>query len=116
MLYDQTFMLDILNEARSIAEFTKGLTYAEFIQDLRTRKAVERSFEIIGEASKSLSKEFRAEHSELPWRWMIDTRNIIIHEYRKVNYAVLWETIQEDIPQIICILGPLIPPEGESLK
>jgi uncharacterized protein with HEPN domain len=112
---DTAYLLDILNEARAIGKFTRGMSYAEFLKDERTRKAVERSFEIIGEASNQLSAEFRRAHPEFPWRWMTDTRNVIIHEYRRINYAVLWETILYDFPELIRNLEPLVPPE-ESLE
>jgi len=111
MQRDQTYLLDILSEARALIGFVKDATYAEFIADARTRRAVERSFEIIGEASKAISIVFRESHPEFPWRWMADMRNLIVHEYRKVNYAVLWETIRHDIPDLIRLIEPLVPPE-----
>jgi len=112
MLTDQAFLLDILNEARVILKLVKGMTYGEFLQDIRTLKAVERSFEILGMASKGMSQEFVHAHPELPWRWMVDTRNVIAHQYKKVNYALLWETIRFDIPELIQIIEPLVPPEN----
>ena len=111
MLTDPAYLLDLLNEARIVLKLVDGMSYGEFIQDLRTTKAVERSFEILGTAVKGLSPEFRAAHPELPWRWMIDTRNVIAHQYKKVNHALLWETIQVDIPELIRLLEPLVPPE-----
>ena len=108
---DQAFLLDILTEARSIAELVIGLTYEQFLGDSRTRKAVERSFEVLGLASKGMSSDFVHAHPEFPWRWMVDTRNVIAHEYKKVNYALLWETIQMDIPDLIRMIEPLVPKE-----
>lgn len=113
-LTDQAFLLDILAEARTISELVEGFTYEQFLEDTRTRKAVERSFEILGLASKGMSKDFVQTHPELPWRWMVDTRNVIAHEYKKVNYALLWETIRIDIPDLIRMIEPLVPPDPDK--
>jgi uncharacterized protein with HEPN domain len=60
--------------------------------------AVVRQIEIIGEAARNVSDEFQKKHRALPWTKMIGIRNKIIHEYFNVNYAIVWDTIQDDLP------------------
>jgi uncharacterized protein with HEPN domain len=62
--------------------------------------AVCRNLEIIGEAARKLDDEFRAAHPEIPWRQMIDTRNILIHAYYRVAPEILMDIVIKDIPQL----------------
>ena len=63
--------------------------------------AVIRNFEIIGEASKNVERvapEFVAAHPELPLAFAYDMRNLLAHGYYKVDVAVVWKTIERDLP------------------
>ncbi len=67
----------------------------ELVQD-----AVIRNIEIIGEASTRVSDDFRASHSEIPWREMAGMRDKLIHDYMGVDLDVVWRTIEIDIPEL----------------
>ncbi len=54
--------------------------------------------EIIGEASCMLTKEFRAEHPQLPWAAMVGMRHVLVHGYYTIEPIDLWKTIENDIP------------------
>jgi uncharacterized protein with HEPN domain len=60
--------------------------------------AVVRELEIIGEACSNLSVEFRQKHDEMPFRDIIDMRNVLIHQYAGVNTKVVWDTCRDDLP------------------
>ena len=62
--------------------------------------AVCRNIEIIGEAASKLGADFRQSHGEVPWRSIINTRNILIHAYDQVNPAVLGDVVERDIPEL----------------
>ena len=62
--------------------------------DLKTRFAVERNFEIIGEAASRISEKYKLSHPEIEWRILKDFRNFIIHEYFGINSEIAWDTIQ----------------------
>jgi len=53
---------------------------------------------------------FREEHPEIPWRQIVGLRNVISHEYDKVNYTSIYRIAREQIPELIVLLEPLIPP------
>jgi len=72
-----------------------------------------RPLEIIGEAARRVSQETRDAHAEIPWEQMIGMRNRLIHEYFRVNLATVWETVQNDLPSLIALVEPLVPPENE---
>lgn len=91
------FLEDILTSIAKIKEYTKDINEKEFRQDSQIQDAVVRRFEIIGEAVKHISQEFKDKHAEIPWREISGTRNILIHEYFGVNLERIWKTIKKDI-------------------
>jgi uncharacterized protein with HEPN domain len=100
MSRDSVYLLDITAAASRINAFTAGLTKEEFISDERTQFAVLHLVMIIGEASRRLSDEFRAEHMDLPLRDAIAMRNIIVHQYDAVDLDLVWQTAVEEIPRL----------------
>ena len=69
-----------------------------FIGIGKTKDAVVRNLEIIGEASNQITKEFKIAHTDIEWRETADLRNKIIHDYSGVDYVLIWEIIKLDIP------------------
>ena len=76
------------------------MTENEFLSNSMAHDAVVRQIEIIGEAARNVSDEFQEKHSAIPWLKMIGIRNKIIHEYFNVNYAIVWDTIRDDLPNL----------------
>ncbi|MBU0508328.1 DUF86 domain-containing protein [bacterium] len=111
MSRDSSRLLDILNAARSVIELTEGMTGNDFQQDFRTELAITRLFEIIGEAARLVSEDLKRDHPEIPWGRMAGLRHRLIHEYDKVDYDLVWKIIQRDVPELIRLIEPLVPPE-----
>jgi uncharacterized protein with HEPN domain len=84
--------------------------FDDFIADETLRRAVVRSLEIIGEAAKKVPPEFRAQYPIVEWRAMAGMGDRLIHAYFGVDYELLWDVIQNRIPelraQIVSILEP----------
>lgn len=64
--------------------------------------------EIIGEAAYMTTKEFKTNHSQIPWRQIEGMRHILVHGYFSINSDVLWDVIQNDIPKLIPVLEDYI--------
>jgi uncharacterized protein with HEPN domain len=109
---DEAYLLDILIAARKAVGFVEGMTWAEFAQSELHQNALIRPLEIIGEAARRTSIETQQAHPEIPWQQMIGMRNRLIHEYFRINLEAVWETVQNDIPRLIALLDPMIPPEN----
>jgi len=95
---DTVYLHHILDAMELIEGYTKGMSENEFLSASMTHDAVVRQIEIIGEAARNVSGKFRETHSKIPWGKMISIRNKIIHEYFNVNYAIVWDTIKDDLP------------------
>lgn len=94
------YIQDVLDSIDDIEDFVKGIPFEEFVNDKKTTNAVVRSLEIIGEATKNIPSEIREKYPEIPWKKMAGMRDKLIHEYSGVNLAIVWETIQQDIPPL----------------
>lgn len=90
----------ILDECIFLQKSTFGLPYDKFLADEILIRAVARSLEIIGEASKKTSEEFKSKYPEVTWKQLSALRNIIIHDYAGVDYSIVWQIIQTDIPEL----------------
>jgi len=100
MRNDNIYLAHIHDAIKCIEQYLQGTTYDQFASDRMRIDATVRELEIIGEASKNLSRRFRDKHPQMPWRQMMDMRNFLIHEYFGVNTKVVWDTCKNDIPKL----------------
>lgn len=87
-----------MDSIKAIEKYTKGLTKESFMESEIAQDAVIRRIEIIGEAVKNLSKNFRQANSSIPWRSMAGMRDNLIHEYFGVDLDEVWDTARIDLP------------------
>jgi uncharacterized protein with HEPN domain len=106
---DNASLLDIFNASQRIIKFTEGLDRDSLYQNEEKQFAILYQVIIIGEAVKRLSPEFRKQFSHIPWREMAGMRDILAHQYDRVNLKTLWDVIQQDIPELIRFIEPLLP-------
>ena len=88
-------------DARS---FVEGLAKEDFLADKRTQQAVIMSLIIIGEAATKIMDGYTAftqAHSEVPWRSMRNMRNRMAHGYFDINLDIVWDTVQEWLPELL---------------
>ena len=114
MQRDEALLLDILIAARRAVSFLEDMTWEGFERSELHQNAVMRPLEIVGEAARRVSQEMRDIHPEIPWDQMIGMRNRLIHEYFRVNLTTVWETVRDDLPPLIALIEPLVPPDREG--
>lgn len=95
------FFNDILECANQIIKFTGKLSYKDFIADEMVIKAVERNFEIMGEAVKYIPDDVRERFNNISFRKIAGLRNILIHNYLGIDYEIMWEIIKNSLPELI---------------
>ena len=94
------YLKDILTAMNAIEKFTEGMSFEEFARDDKTSSAVIRKLEIIGEATKNIPEYIRQKYSNIPWKRMAGMQDVLIHFYFGVDYDLLWQAIENDIPYI----------------
>ena len=104
--HDTAYVKDIRSAAQLALDFIKGVTREQFETDLMRQSAVIRQLEVIGEASRQLSAEFRNANPQVPWSDMIGMRNILIHVYHEMDLDIVWKTLQSAIPALLSALKP----------
>lgn len=94
------FVHDILEAIEHIEKFVEGMSFNEFYEDDKTKSAVVWKLEVIGEATKNISKEIKAKYRELPWKDMSRMRDKIAHFYFGIDYKIVWKVVKEELPEI----------------
>lgn len=97
---DNLYRQHILEAIEKIQRYTKDLSYSDFEHNDLIQDAVVRELEIVGEAAKHFSEEFRAQHPDVPWQQITAMRNKLIHEYFGIDVEVVWKTIKEDMAEL----------------
>ena len=95
------FLTHILEAIERIEEYVSDLDEMAFLENKLVQDAVIRNFEVIGEASNNIEKrfpEFVTFHPELPLASAYQMRNAVAHGYFKVDFEILWKTIQRELP------------------
>ena len=95
---DQSRLEDILSAINCVEEYTENLTETQLKEDRLRLHATIYNVQIIGEAIYKLTKEFKQEHPDTPWHLIEKMRHILVHDYFRINFDILWIVITEDIP------------------
>ncbi len=107
---------DIHTSAERILVMLEQETLESFLSPsaMTIQDAVARRFTIIGEAAASLLKkhpEFCQEHREIPLRLAKGMRNALVHDYDGIDWQILWQTAQKELPALIAAVAPFIVPK-----
>ena len=102
------YLGDILGAIVEVEEFTRSMSYDDFILDKRTINAVIRSLEVLGEATKNIPAGFRNKHPNVPWSKMAGMRDVLIHDYMGVDLKTVWKVGQERLPEIKPLVESLV--------
>ncbi len=95
---DKVRVTHILEAIGEIEKYLAGISYDDFLANSEKRYATIKQIEIIGEACNGISAGFKELHPEIEWKSIRGFRNISIHEYFGVNFKIVWEIAQHDLP------------------
>jgi uncharacterized protein with HEPN domain len=110
---DHESLIDIDQAIQRILRYAAGVNRADLEANDEKVSALLYQITIMGEATKRLSSEFRQQHSEISWREIAGIRNVIVHEYDQVDLDIVWDVIQNKLPELLPLLEPLLPPVDE---
>ncbi len=94
------FLQDILHACEECPTFLEGMSFEEFSRDRRTKLAVVKEIENIGEAASNIPEHIRQSAPEVPWQRIIGMRNRLAHEYFDVHYGIVWNTVHQYLPPL----------------
>lgn len=101
MLRDSELRLqDILDAIAKIEAYISEANYEEFLENTMLIDSVNMNLMIIGEATKNLSTEFQNQYTDVDWRNIAGLRNIITHEYFRLNLKLIWDVIENELPKL----------------
>lgn len=95
------YLEDILQSVNNIRSYAGDLSFEELIRDKMRVDAIVRNFEIIGEAAGKIPEEIREEYPTVEWRKISDFRNVLAHEYFQVDFDIMWDIIENKLPELI---------------
>lgn len=105
---DRTLLEDMRTSAQNAIEFIAGMSFDQYTTDLKTRRAVERAIEIIGEAARGVSEAFKIANPEVPWRPITAQRHILAHEYGEIQEELIWRVVVNHLPPLIAQLDAML--------
>lgn len=94
------FFNDILKSIEKIETYTQDINYDQFLKDEKTKDAVVRNLEVIGEAAKNIPSNFKEKYPNTNWKAVSGMRDKLIHQYFGVSFLIVWETITNDLPPL----------------
>lgn len=111
---DSGWLWDMLAAARLVQSFVRGRSLAEYEADVLLRSGVERQIEIIGEAARHVSTNFRDEHPEIPWKPIMAQRHVLAHDYGEIRGDLVYRVATVHVDDLIALLEPLVPPSSDG--
>ncbi len=102
-------LLDIALAARRIAEFVGRHDPVEIAANWELQSALERQLILLGEAVKRLSAEFRDAHPGVRWPAIAGLRDVLVHQYDRIDADQLWQIATESVPALLAYIEPLLP-------
>ena len=108
---DEIRLRHMLDAAQEAVSFARGRTRDDLNTDRPLVLSLMMDIAILGEAATRISEAAREQLPAIPWDEIISMRNRIIHAYFDVNLDIVWQTVQEDLPGLVSLLEPLVPPE-----
>ena len=106
------FLNYTVHACHSIVSFVAGLSLDDYLADEKTRFAVMRGYEMLGEAVRHLPEQLKTAHPDIPWATMTAVRNRIVHGYFGIDDSILFATLDQDVKQLLPLLEALAREHG----
>ena len=105
---DLIYVGHMLDTARKAVRLAAGQTRADYGANEALRLALAHLLQVIGEAARRVSDEFRQRHPDIAWKAIVGMRHKVVHDYMDVDEDVVWQTVTQELPDLIRQLEPLV--------
>jgi len=112
MSRDLEALIDVIEAIELIFQYVEGVSPDLLATNIEKQDAILRRIAIIGEATKRLSPAFKEQHPDIPWKQIAGMRDILTHHYDEVDFDEVWTVINENLPQLLKYIKPLIATEN----
>jgi uncharacterized protein with HEPN domain len=102
------YLRHIQDECFYIISVSENLFFEDFVKDETLKRAVVRSLEIIGEATKKIPADAKVKWNTIPWKNMAGMRDRLIHDYIGVNYTIVWDVMKNKIPEMAIQISEIL--------
>lgn len=113
----QFVLAEILDEIAWVQQQIEGMGFDQFVDDRKLRYAMERSIEIISEASRHIPDELKAVRPEINWKAIAGIGNVMRHEYHSIAPAIIWNALEMEVPPLkaaVQAIAASAPPRTEE--
>jgi uncharacterized protein with HEPN domain len=105
---DQVYIGHMIDTANKAIGFVAGLSREDFDDNEQLRLAITHLLQVIGEAARRVSLDFRNAHPEIPWKAIVGMRSKVVHDYLNVDEDVVWDTVKNDLTPLLLELEKLL--------
>ena len=105
---DRLFLLDIVASTESLQSFIRENSREDFRKDKLLQSALLHELSIIGEAATKISQALQDKYPAVPWREISGFRNQIVHAYFSLDLDIVWETVANDVPELLLQVGEIL--------
>jgi uncharacterized protein with HEPN domain len=105
---------DIQDYGNLAIEIASGLTFNQLRASRPDQLALAKALENIGEAAHHLSSAITSLHPEIPWQNIVNLRHRIAHDYRNIDFHIVWDIIQQELPDLLAVVSAHLPAEDED--
>lgn len=91
---------DVIEAISRIERYVGKISYQRFLKDIKTQDAIVRNIEIIGEAVKNITSDFKKKHRNVDWASIAKMRDKLIHHYFGVNLEIVWDVAKNKLPEL----------------
>lgn len=105
---DRVYIEHMIDTANKAIDFVTGLSREDFDHNEQLRLAVTHLLQIIGEAARRVSLDFRNTHPEIPWKAIVGMRSKVVHDYLNIDEDIVWDTVKNDLAPLVSELEKLL--------
>ena len=96
----KAYLKDILDAIRKIENYTKAISFDDFVMDELIQDGVVGNLEVIGEAVKNIPEGIKDKKPEVEWKKIAGLRDILIHDYFGIDEDIVWDAVKNKLPEL----------------